>query len=238
MTQLLHAELLKHRTLRLTWGLSAVGLALAASIGVAGARLADGAVTAREAVLAPAQPLWFIVTVLAVLATAGEFQHHTVRTTLLVAPQRGRVIAAKAAVNAAFGAGLVAAGSLIALAAATATRAVDGGALPSWSLGAVGGLLAASAVGAVWAVVASGLGALTRSTAAALVALLLWRFVGEAVLPIVTRSPGIGRWTPSGAADAVLGRGDGVVQGSGILLAWSAAVVLAAVVLFLRRDPA
>jgi hypothetical protein len=43
---------------------------------------------------------------------------------------------------------------------------------------------------------------------------------------------------PSGAADAVLGRGDGVVQGSGILLAWSAAVVLAAAVLFLRRDPA
>jgi hypothetical protein len=148
------------------------------------------------------------------------------------------VLAAKGAVHAVFGAGLTAAASLTALAAATATRAGDGGALPSWSAGAVGALLAAAAVGAVWGVVACGLGALTRSTAAALVALLLWRFVGEALLPIVTRSPGISRWTPSGAADAVLGRGDGIVQGSGILLAWSAAVVLAAAVLFIRRDPA
>jgi ABC-type transport system involved in multi-copper enzyme maturation permease subunit len=238
MTHLLHAELLKLRTLRLTSVLSALGLVLAVTIGVAGALLTDGAVTAREAVLAPAQPLWFVVIVLAVLATAGEFQHRTVRTTLLAAPQRGRVLVAKTVVNAAFGAGLVAAGSLAALAAATATRALDGGALPSWSAGAVGALLATSAVGALWGVVACGLGALTRSTAAALVALLLWRFVGEAVLPIVTRSPGISRWTPSGAADAVLGRGDGVVQGSGILLAWSAAVVLAAGVLFIRRDPA
>jgi ABC-type transport system involved in multi-copper enzyme maturation permease subunit len=238
MTDLLHAELLKLRTLRLTWVLSAMGLALAATTGVVGARLADGAVTAREVVLAPAQPVWFVVIVLAVLATAGEFQHHTVRTTLLAAPQRGRVLAAKAAVSAAFGAGLVATGCITALAAATAARAVARGALPSWSAGAVGALVAASAVGAVWAVVACGLGALTRSTAAALVGLLLWRFVGEGLLPIVTRSPGIGRWTPSGAADAVLGRGDGVVQGSGILLAWSAAVVLAAAVLFLRRDPA
>ena len=76
-------------------------------IGFAAVRFATDTgvtVTPAELATAPAQPLWFIAVIVAVLATAGEFQHRTIRTTLLHAPRRGQVLAAKATVAAAYGA--------------------------------------------------------------------------------------------------------------------------------------
>ncbi|MDT7578665.1 MAG: type transport system permease protein, partial [Pseudonocardiales bacterium] len=104
-------------------------------------------------------------------------------------------------------------------------------------------LVSAIGLGALWSVLATALGVLTRSTAIALTALLLWRFVGEGLLPVVLSGYGVGdrisRWTPTGAGSALLG-------GSG-LPAWGAALVLfgyagvtcsAAVLVFILRDPA
>jgi hypothetical protein len=96
-------------------------------------------------------------------------------------------------------------------------------------------------VGALFAVLAGGLGMLTRSTALALTALLLWRFVGEGVLPIVLRRPGISDWTPTGVAQTLVGSEAqvGTVLASGaLLLGYTALVMGAAGVAFLRRDPA
>jgi ABC-type transport system involved in multi-copper enzyme maturation permease subunit len=239
MTMLLSAELLKLRTLRSTWVVAAVAVVLSAVIGVAGT-LAPGAAhrpDLHDLVVAPAQPVFFLVVLLAVLASAGEFQHRTVRTTLLAAPRRGRVLAAKAAVSAAGGAALVLAGTTAAVVAGVLTA---GRPFPAASWSAVGALVGSLALGAVWAAVAVGLGVLTRSTAAAVVAVLLWRFVGEGVLPVVTRSPGISRWTPSGAGDALLGLGGGdrlaVAPAALVLAGYVAVVVAASAAQFVRRD--
>jgi hypothetical protein len=81
---------------------------------------------------------------------------------------------------------------------------------------------------------------LTRSTAFALTALLLWRFVGEEVLPIVLRRPGISEWTPSGVAETLVGSeaSAGTVLASGaLLLGYTALMMVAAGVTFQRRDP-
>lgn len=245
MNALLGAESLKLRSLRGTWVITAVLALVSGAIGVA-------EVTARapgvalpslaELVLSPARPAWFLVIVLAVLASAGEFQHRTVRTTLLAAPRRMSVLLAKAAVAAKTGILLVVGAAVVTSSAALVTALVTGGA-PSigtahdWAaaVGAVG-------LGALWAVLATGLGMLTRSTAAAISAVLLWRFVGEVIIPMLARDPGVSRWTPSGAADAVIGLGGTdvlpVLGATVLLLAYAAAVCGAAGLLFTRSDPA
>ena len=118
-----------------------------------------------QVALAPAQPAWFVIIVVAVLASAGEFQHHTTRTTLLATPQRLRVLQAKALTGAGFGAGVVSIAAAPAVLTGFVTQLITGaqnsiGTPQDWA--AAGG---AVAVGAMWAVLATGLGMLTRNTA-------------------------------------------------------------------------
>jgi hypothetical protein len=71
------------------------------------------------------------------------------------------------------------------------------------------GIAGSATIGAMWAMLAAGLGMLIRNSTVALVTVLLWKFVIEGVLPSLTRSGEVSRWLPSGAADAVLyGRPD------------------------------
>jgi hypothetical protein len=97
-------------------------------------------------------------------------------------------------------------------------------------------------LGALWAVLATGLGMLTRNIAAAITAVPLWRLAGEVIIPMLARDPGISRWTPSGAADAVIGLSDAdalpVVAARVLLVAYAAAVCGAAGLLFVRSNPA
>jgi ABC-2 type transport system permease protein len=239
---LLAAEVLKLRTLRMTWVAAVLAVAVSALIGFAGVRISLDA--GEEAPLtslaaAPVQALWFLAIVVAVLASAGEFHHKTVRTTLLAEPRRGRVLAAKGTAAAAYGALLVLLGTASAVLAGLVTAAAEGTTLTSG--GSWGHVAAGVGVGAVFAVFATGLGVLTRSTAAAITAVLLWRFVGEGVLPAVLRADDVTRWTPNGAASGLVG------LGADSLAPWAAGLVLAgyaaaiggiAAVLFLRRDPA
>ena len=245
MTALLRSEALKLRTLRSTWVFACLLTVLAGVIGV-------GQILAREAgapvpslaqvALAPAQPAWFVIIVVAVLASAGEFQHHTTRTTLLATPQRLRVLAAKAITGAGFGAGVVAASAVTAVLTAIMTQLITGAPISTgtprdWA--AAGG---AVAVGAIWAVLATGLGMLTRNTAASITVILLWRFVGEILVPTLTRNPGLSRWTPSGAADALVGLGGGntlpLAAAAAVLVGLTLLICTTAGALFVRSDPA
>jgi ABC-2 type transport system permease protein len=242
MTALLSTESLKLRTLRLSWIVAALAVAVSGTIGFAGVRIAIDAgepVHLTAIAAAPAQALWFLAIVAAVLAGAGEFHHRTINTTLLTAPRRGRVLIAKSTVSGAYGGLIVVLGTAGAVLAGVLTAAVSGAALTgggtSW-LHVAG----AVAVGAVFAVLATGLGVLTRSTAAAIGAVLLWRFVGEGILPAVIREDGLIRWTPNGAAGALVGLGPDPLApwAAGLVLAgYAAAVCGTATVLFLRRDP-
>jgi ABC-2 type transport system permease protein len=242
MTALLSTEALKLRTLRTTWIVAALAVAVSAAIGFAAVRIS---IDAREplhlAAVAgtPAQAMWFLAIVSAVLASAGEFQHRTIRTTLLAVPRRSRVLAAKSALAGAYGGLLVLLGTAAAVAAGLITAAGSGASFTgtgvSW-----GHLAGTVAVGAVFAVLATGLGMITRSTALAIGTVLLWRFVGEGILPALLHHDGITRWTPNGTAGALIGIGDHP------LAPWTAALLLSgyavaicgiAAALFLRRDP-
>ena len=243
MTALLSTEAVKLRTLRTSWVVAALAVAVGAAIGFAAVRIAIGAhEPLGVAALAgtPAQAMWFLAIVSAVLASAGEFQHRTIRTTLLAVPRRPRVLAAKCTVAAAYGGLLVVIGTAAAvgggMVAATASGTSFAQTGPSW-----GHLAGTVAVGAVFAVLATGLGMLTRSTAIAIGAVLLWRFVGEGILPALLHRDGVTRWTPNGTAGALIGIGEHPLApwAAALMLAsYAVAILTAASVVFLRRDPA
>ena len=68
-------------------------------IGYAEARIASDAgepLSLSAVAAAPAQATWFLGIVLAVVASAGEFQHRSIRTTLLASPHRVQVLIARA----------------------------------------------------------------------------------------------------------------------------------------------
>ena len=242
MTALLSTETLKLATLRMAWIVAALAVAVSATIGFAAVRISTDAgepLRLTDLAAAPAQAMWFLAIVSAVLASAGEFQHRTIRTTLLAAPHRGRLLAAKSAVAGAYGGLLVLLGTAGAVVAGVVTAAGSGASLTEG--GAAWGHLAGTvAVGALFAVLATGLGVLTRSTAAAIAAVLLWRFVGEGILPAVLHHDGLTRWTPNGAAGALVGLGAQPLApaAAGLLLAgYTGAISAVAAALFLRRDP-
>jgi ABC-2 type transport system permease protein len=242
MTALLSTEALKLRTLRTTWIVAALAVAVSAAIGFAAVRISIGAhepLHLAAVAGTPAQAIWFLAIVSAVLASAGEFQHRTIRTTLLAVPRRRRVLVSKSAVAAAYGGLLVLVGTAAAVVAGLIAAAGSGASFTgtgvSW-----GHLAGTIAVGAVFAVLATGLGVLTRSTAVAIGAVLLWRFVGEGILPALLQHDGVTRWTPNGTAGALIGIGDHPVApwaAALTLSGYTAATCAIAAALFLRRDP-
>jgi ABC-2 type transport system permease protein len=243
MRTLLNSEYLRLRTLRLRALLLAVGTVFSAAIGVGGVLMqkAGATVDVTQAARAVTAPMWFLVAVVAILAGAGEFQHHTIRTTLLSAPRRTDVLVSKAVVIGAYGAAMTALGMAASITAVLVTAQVDDVPLDVGGPAAWSGLAGAALAGALFAMLASALGMLTRGTALPLTALLLWYFVGEAVLPVVLRQPGISDWTPTGVATTLIdpaSQQTATVLASGAALFGYAAVFSAAAAgMFLQRDP-
>jgi ABC-2 type transport system permease protein len=242
MKDLISAEALKLRTLllpRLVLVLAAVGAGFILFAVVQIAQDENTTVTTSDLATAPAQPMWFLAVIVAVLAAAGEFQHRTIHNTLLQMPRRRRLVAAKAIVAAGYGATVTLIGTASALiVGALSLRAAH---MPVGSFDADMWLRLAGSVtiGAMWAVLALGLGLLVRNSTVALVTVLLWKFVLEGVLLSVIRSAEVSRWLPSGAADALLFGRTGLLEpwAGGLLFAgYAAVIVLAGSVLFTIRD--
>lgn len=243
MNALILSEYRKLGTLRSTWYALAAAPVFSAAVAAAGVHLLRGAddVVVTEVARTVAEPLWLFVSVIAILASAGEFQHGTVLTTLLSTPRRTAVLGAKAVVIAAYGAVLTTVGMGSAVAAGLVTAQVEGVGSRAGDPAGWAGLAGAVSVGALFGMLSSALGMLTRSTALALTTLLLWRFVAEGILPVVLRRPGISDWTPSGAANTLAGPVDRAVVAAGgglLLVGYVAAVAAAAAWTFCRRDPA
>jgi len=240
MNHLLHAETLKLRTVplpRLMLVPAALGAGLIAFVVVHTAKTEHTAVALSHLATAAAAPLWFLGVLVAVLASAGEFQHRTIHPTLLQTPRRGRLLAAKTIVAAVYGAIITLLGTISGIAVGLISLKINGMPAGSIDIALFGTIAASVAIGAAWAVLAVGLGMLTRSTAIALVTLLLWRFVLEGIVPSLMRDPGLARWLPSRAADAVLFARADLLQPwtAALLLAgYATAVICAAVHLFRR----
>ncbi|UQX86865.1 ABC transporter permease [Jatrophihabitans telluris] len=244
MINSLRSELLKLRSLRGTWVVAAVAAILSTIIGVALVRTAIHDRTPipawSEVAMGPVQALWFLVVVTAIVVSAGEFQHRTIRTTALLTPSRRRLLLSKSLASAAFGATTLLAGTGLATLSGFVTARLAGSTMPLGRLADVGHLVAAVALGALWSVLATALGILTRNTAVAITAVLLWRFVGEGLLPVVLSPHGdaVARWTPTGAGRALVGE-TGLPAGTAALVvgAFVAAACTAAALHFTRHDP-
>jgi hypothetical protein len=93
-----------------------------------------------------------------------------------------------------------------ALGAATSAAALSEHHVPRiWSQpGVLGTAAAVPLLAAMYGLLGVGLGLLLRHTAAALGPALMWAFVIEGIIPMLTHEAGMVRWLPEAAASAVL----------------------------------
>jgi ABC-2 type transport system permease protein len=159
-----------------------------------------------------------------VLAAAGEFRHGTIVPVLLAEPRRGRVMSAKVASQALFGAVVGLAGSLVALAAGSAFVASEGASIDRPAVDLAWTVAGVSVVAAVYGSLGAELGLLLRSQTAAATLALAWVFAIEEIVPVVFRAEGLRRWLLDGAADRLVHVVD---PASSTPPLWTAAAVLA-----------
>jgi len=185
MTRLFAAELLKLRTIRVTWGfvvavLGLAGLFAAGNIGSPpdGGRLAPD--YQFKLVLTACLPAILLALLLGILLFTNEFRHGTISRTLLATPRRPVLVGVKLLTGVAAGLGL----ALLAV-ATTAVVAVIWLSVIDVPLelgdaagGAWRGLVAAALIGALGAAV----GGFVHSQVGALVGTLVWLFVAEPIV--------------------------------------------------------
>jgi len=185
MTRLFAAELLKLRTIRVTWGfvvavLGLAGLFAAGNIGSPpdGGRLAPD--YQFKLVLTACLPAILLALLLGTLLFTNEFRHGTISRTLLATPRRPVLVGVKLLTGVAAGLGL----ALLAV-ATTAVVAVIWLSIIDVPLelgdaagGAWRGLVAAALIGALGAAV----GGFVHSQVGALVGTLVWLFVAEPIV--------------------------------------------------------
>lgn len=179
------------------------------------------------------------------LIATGEYRHKTITDAFLVTPRRWEVVLAKVVV-AALGGLLLAVVSLVTVGAvAVPFLAGQGGSVSNLlhqSTHVIPGMLAAFVL---LGIVGVGIGMLLRNQVAALVASLVWFIIGEPI--ILSNFSWIGRWLFEASTFSVVqaGTGRGIAEGlnllpwwggAGMLLAYSAAILAAAVVFTVPRD--
>lgn len=209
MTAQVRAELLKLRSTRSTYGLlvAMLGLVVAAVVlhgyGLGAESLDTGSRQLTMLVGWGAVLGALFAGLLGALSFTSEVRYGTIRPTLLVTPQRGRVVVAKSLANLVAGLsfGLMAnavaavAGSL-ALTAWKVDVLLDGA---DFALLIAGGAVAA----ALWAVIGVGVGALVRSQVPTVVGLLAWVLFVEGQL--LGNVPTLARLAPAAAGQSVSG---------------------------------
>jgi ABC-2 type transport system permease protein len=211
MRSLISAELLKLRHTRSAWIPLVVALAIAIVAVLANTSMTGHGSTHLSPAALPGllrasggQLIDGAVLLAWIVLATGEFRHRTSVTTFLGQPRRMRVVSAKLTAAALTGAavGLLAE----ALSAVTSAAALSAHHVPlDWSQpGVLGAMVAVPLLAALYGVLGASLGLLLRNTAAALGLALMWAFVIEGILPALTHAPGIVRWLPEAAANAVL----------------------------------
>lgn len=183
------------------------------------------------------------VTVLSVLVFTSEYGSGLIRTTVSAVPRRGTVLAAKAAVA---GAAALAAGEVLAFCCFFLTQAILSGRNGGLSIshpGAVRAVLAAGFVLAACALVGVGAGAVIRHAAGGIAAAITIVYL-LGVLCLALPAPWnirLGRFTlPFAAYAEVATRPPAGSFSAGlsllVLVAWPAAALAVAGVVFTRRD--
>jgi ABC-2 type transport system permease protein len=246
VTALVHSELLKQRSTRTTLSLfvAMIGLVLLAVLlhgfGLRAEALGDRHV--QLMVLGRGEFLGVLfAALLGAMSITAEIRHGTIRSTFLVTPRRGRVVAAKVLVSILFGAGFgLVAGAVATAAGAAALRArgielqLDRGDYVLLVAGAAG-------AAALWAAIGVGVGALVRNQVPALIGICAWLLFVEGLL--AGDLVGLGdvfKFLPGSAAAAISGQEPGTLlaPGLGLVLlgAYAGAAALAGAMATSRRD--
>ena len=239
MSPLLGAELVKLRTTRTFVALVAVALALSVLVVVLTTLIADGLNEDDVRQLFTADFTGLFILLLGVMGMAGEWRHRTITSSVLAAPDRLRLLAAKTIAYALAGALLslivtatiMAVGTLILSSRGETTVDASGLADVLWRNLLVAALLGAFGVG---------IGAIVRNQVVAIVGVLIFTFVVEPT--VVALAEHVGRFGPtSGAPSAILENDDGsdlLAPGVAVLvmLGWIGAAFAAGGVLLRRRD--
>jgi hypothetical protein len=179
--------------------------------------------------------------VVGILSSGGEYRHHTIVSTLLVAPRRGTVVVAKAASVLCAGIALSTLTFGLGLAAIYGVLVANNvHHLPSDTLHIVLGTVAASTL---FGLMGTTLGFITRSTVGAVVVFVGWVVFGELTI-LTTLFPHLEKWLPVGLATSLtnaLHAGSSSLapaQAAGVLTGYAAVLTVIAVALIARRDVA
>jgi ABC-2 type transport system permease protein len=244
---LLRAELLKQRSTRTGLGLFAamLGLVLLAVLlhgfGLPAEDL--GGPHVQLMVLGRGEFLGALfAALLGAMSITAEVRHGTIRSTFLVTPRRGRVVAAKVLVSILFGAGFGLVAGAVATAAGTAALRARGIELQLDRGDYV--LLVAGAAGAaaLWAAIGVGVGALVRNQVPALIGICAWLLFVEGLLAgdVAGGLGDVGRLLPGAAASAISGQDPGTLLAPAVALVllalYAAAAALTGALALSRRD--
>ena len=242
MSALLRAELLKLRTTRTFVALVGAALALSLLVVVLSAVLGSDLNEEDVRTLFTADFTSLFILLLGVMGMAGEWRHQTITGTILAAPDRLRLLAAKTLAYTLAGVVLslvvtvtiMAIGTLILSAEGETTVGVGDLADVLWRNLTVAALLGALGVC---------IGGLVRNQVVAMVGVLVLSFVLEPA--VFGLAPSVGRFGPtSGAPSGILGTqgfdesGDLLAPGMALLvmLGWVGAAFAAAAALLRSRD--
>ena len=254
----LRSEWTKLRTVRSSWW--ALGLALgltilmsmfiSSTVETSGKAPYEGGEDTMMLSLGGVLFAQFAVVAIAVVAITAEHATGTIRATFAANPRRRLVLGAKAGVVAAVVAAVGLVGSLLAFLASQPILRGNGfiaaNGYPAWSLGdgeALRAIAGAAIFLALLALLALGVGAILRHTAAAVTGVLALMFLPLIASGMVPESAQdtIQRIAPMTAGSCVFttaGHGAPLSPGAGIavLAAWAAAAMLGALWLIGRRD--
>lgn len=178
---------------------------------------------------------------LGAMSITGEIRYGTIRPTLLVTPERPRIVVAKVWASMLIGTGFgLAAGAVTAGVGTAALRArgidvrLDAG---DYALLIAGGAAAA----ALWAAIGVGLGAIVRNQVPALVGICVWLlFVENLLIGDFANVAEVGRFLPGAAGKAISGQDPGTLLAPGVglvlLALYAAAAAVAGCLAISRRD--
>jgi len=246
MTRLLSSELLKLRSTRTAIALIASVVGLVVLIGLIATITADFEQDEVFTVdlLGIAGFAQVFALILGILAVTTEFRHGTITPTLVVAPDRVRLVLAKLVAHVLAGLilGVLAVGLTTAIVLITlSSRDIEAGLTSQEITEVVFGLILATAL---WAALGVGLGALVRNQVGAIVGALGWALLVENLLTII---PTVGDWVQKYGLNGVTNAlsniesevtGDVLSQAAGgaLLVAYTAAFVIAGTLAMRRRD--
>jgi len=242
VTRLVSSELLKLRSTRTALALIGSVVGLVVLIGLIATLTVPPEEVVTVDLLGIAGFAQVFALILGILAVTTEFRHGTVTPTVIVAPNRVRLVLAKLVAHVLAGLllGALAVGlcTLIVL-VGLSSRDIDTGVGGDEVTKVVVGLVLATAL---WAALGVGFGALVRNQVGAIVGAIGWTLVVENLLTII---PTFGEWVQkygvNGATNALSGiesefTGDVLSQlQGGLLLTAYALVFLVAGTLVLRR---